>query len=411
MDYHILLDMAAELGYRLAMSGAETYRIEESINRVLATYGIESEAWAIPNCLTVSIETDSGEPMTRMRRVGYHGNDLDAVEKYSNLSRKICSLKPTPQEAMTWIQETTASCKQYKLPVYLLGNFLGAAGFCIIFGGGMLDSLCAGVCGLAIGFITKIMDNLKSNTFFKTITAAFIMALLSYCMAATGLTSNADAINIGALMILVPGLIFANAMRDIIYGDTNSGINRIVQVFLIAAAIALGTAAAWNVANTLWVIPASVNGTALPFIIQCMACFIGCVGFAILFNIHGPGGLLCALGGMLTWLVYSAILYWGAGDISAYFGATIVASAYAEIMARIRKYPAISYLVVSAFPLIPGAGVYYTMQHAVEGDMAAFSDKGMHTVAIAGVMAVGILLVSTIVRMWTSHNQRKAITK
>ena len=407
MDYHILLDMAAELGYHLAMSGAETYRIEESINRVLAAYGIESEVWAIPNCLTVSIETDNGVPMTRMRRVGYHGNDLDAVEKYSNLSRKICNLKPAPQEAMVWIQETTASCKQYKLPFYLLGNFLGAAGFCIIFGGGLLDSFCAGICGLVIGCISKVMDNLKANTFFKTITAAFVMALLSYCMCEIGFTNNADAINIGALMILVPGLIFTNAMRDIIYGDTNSGINRIVQVFLIAAAIALGTAAAWNAANALWGITISDNATALPFYVQCIACFIGCIGFAILFNIHGPGGLLCALGGMLTWLAYSALIHFGTGNISAYFGATVFASAYAEIMARIRKYTAISYLVVSAFPLIPGAGVYYTMRHAVEGDMAAFFDEGMHTVGIAGVMAVGILLVSTIVRMRSAGAYRK----
>ena len=407
MDYHILLDMVAELGYRLAMSGAETYRIEESINRVLAAYGVASEAWAIPNCLTVSIETDSGEPMTRMRRVGYHGNDLDAVEKYSNLSRKICSQKPSPQEAMTWIRETTASCRQYRLPIYLLGNYLGAAGFGIIFGGSILDSLCAGICGLAIGCITKIMDRLKANTFFKTITAAFIMAFLSYCMSALGLAENTDAINIGALMILVPGLVFTNAMRDIIYGDTNSGINRIVQVFLIAAAIALGTAAAWNVADGIGIVSKAISAIPYSLVMQCVACFVGCVGFAILFNIHGPGILLCAFGGMLTWLAYSLFLLWGSGDIGAYFGATVIASAYAEAMARIRKYPAISYLVVSAFPLIPGAGVYYTMRCAVEGDITAFSDKGMHTVAIAGVMAVGILLVSTIVRMWSSGTWHK----
>ena len=406
MDYHILLDMVAELGYCLAMSGAETYRVEESINRVLATYGVASEAWAIPNCLTVSIETDSGVPMTRMRRVGYHGNDLDAVEKYSNLSRRICSQKPSPQEAMTWIQETTASCRQYKLPIYLLGNFLGGAGFGIIFGGSMLDSLCAGICGLAIGFITKAMDSLKANTFFKTISAAFVMALLSYCMRALGLAENTDAINIGALMILVPGLIFTNAMRDIIYGDTNSGINRIVQVFLIAAAIALGTAAAWNVADGMGIVSNAISAIPHSLVVQCIACFVGCVGFAILFNIHGPGILLCAFGGMLTWLAYYLLLLCDTGDIGAYFGATVIASAYAEAMARIRKYPAISYLVVSAFPLIPGAGVYYTMRCAVEGDMSAFFDKGMHTVAIAGVMAVGILLVSTIVRMWSSKTTK-----
>jgi uncharacterized membrane protein YjjB (DUF3815 family) len=86
-------------------------------------------------------------------------------------------------------------------------------------------------------------------------------------------------------------------------------------------------------------------------------------------------------------------------DITAYLWASIVASVYSEIMARVRRYPAISYLVVSAFPLIPGASVYYTMNYAVHGDIVNFANQGIHTVAIAGVMAVGILLSSTIVRM------------
>ena len=43
MDYYLLLDMATELGYELAMSGAETYRVEDTIHRCLAAYGIESE--------------------------------------------------------------------------------------------------------------------------------------------------------------------------------------------------------------------------------------------------------------------------------------------------------------------------------------------------------------------------------
>ena len=66
MDYNMLLELATDLGYRLAMNGAETFRIEESIRRILAAYGIESEVFAIPNRLTVSIETPEGKPMTRM---------------------------------------------------------------------------------------------------------------------------------------------------------------------------------------------------------------------------------------------------------------------------------------------------------------------------------------------------------
>ena len=226
-------------------------------------------------------------------------------------------------------------------------------------------------------------------------------------MGAAGIASNPDAVTIGALMILVPGLLFTNAMRDIIYGDTNSGINRIVQVFLIAVALALGTATAWNTAEFLWGIPSSLAAIHYPIISQCLFAFIGCVGFAILFNIHGPGGLLCALGGLLSWAVYCITVKLGGTDIVAYFWSALFASLYSEVMARLRKYPAISYLVVSIFPMIPGAGVYYTMNFAVRGEMDLFANKGIHTAAIAGIMAVGILLGSTVFRMYSDWKNHK----
>ena len=204
---------------------------------------------------------------------------------------------------------------------------------------------------------------------------------------------------IGALMILVPGLLFTNAMRDIIYGDTNSGITRIVQVLLIAMGMALGTAVAWNTAALLWQEPVSLGHAANPLVITCLGSLAGCVGFSILFNIHGPGGTLCALGGVVTWVVFELVMRRTGNEMAAYFLGSFFASVYAEVMARIRKYPAISYLVVSLFPLIPGAGIYYTMNYAVHGNMERFAAQGMHTAAIAGVMAVGVLLVTTIVRL------------
>ena len=246
------------------------------------------------------------------------------------------------------------------------------------------------------------MDRMKANPFFRTITAAFIMALTAYITGIFGIAKNTDAVIIGALMILVPGLLFTNAMRDIIYGDTNSGINRIVQVFLIAAAIAMGTGAAWKLTCAVWQAPTSGTSIVHKLIIELIACFIGCYGFTIIFNIHG-GKLLCATGGLLTWLCYRLVLQFSGNDIVAYFCATSVAALYSEIMARIRKFPALTYLVVSAFPLIPGAGVYYTMNCVVKTDMAGFTSQGLHTIAIAGVMAVGILLISTVVRFATMH--------
>ena len=80
-------------------------------------------------------------------------------------------------------------------------------------------------------------------------------------------------------------------------------------------------------------------------------------------------------------------------------------------MARIRKFPAISYLVISIFPLLPGAGIYYAMNYAIQGQMSLFADKFTQTLSIAGIMAVGILIVSTSVRLITEQIQRTKITQ
>ena len=135
--------------------------------------------------------------------------------------------------------------------------------------------------------------------------------------------------------------------------------------------------------------------------------FVGCIGFSILFNIHGPGVLLCALGGALSWAIYLLVVRSGRMDILGYFWSALFASVYSETMARIRKYPAISYLVISIFPLIPGAGAYYTMNYAVRGQMDLFASQGMHTAAIAGILAVGILLGSTSFRMYSDWKRNQ----
>lgn len=408
MDYYTLLDTSVDLGYELAMAGAETYRVEESVSRVLQTYGIRAEVFAIPNNLTVSIETPEGKPMTRMRRIGYHGNDLDSVDQFSSLSRAICNRKPEPSLARQWLAHIRENRKSYTPLLIILGNFLGAAGFGLFFGGSWLDAFWSGICGALVGIVGGFLDGIQANQFFKTIAASFLMALCAYGIGALGLTHNADSVIIGALMILVPGLLFTNAMRDIIYGDTNSGVNRIVQVFLIAAALALGTAAAWNAASFLWGAPADIYSHSYGFWMQNFSCFIGCIGFAILFNIHGPGVFLCSLGGVLTWSVYLIVIHLTDDVIAANFWAALFAGFFAEIMARVRKKPAIAYLVISIFPLLPGAGVYYTMNYAVRKQMDLFAATGIRTAAIAGIMAVGILLASTTVRLvqvWKSQKK------
>lgn len=401
MDYYKLLDFATDFGYELSMSGAETYRVEESVYRILTAYGVEAEVYAVPNCLIVSITSPDGHPLTYMRRMGIHGNDLDSVERYSALSRRICAEKPDPDIAMDLLQKCREARRDHHWLAVLLGYFLGSAAFGVFFGGNLPDALVGGLGGALAGASIMLMDRFKANNFFKTMLGSFPLAFIPYLFGALGIISNPDAAIIGAVMTLIPGLLFTYAMRDIIFGDTNSGVNRIVQVLLIALAIACGTAFAWNAATAIWGEPVSTPAIDYRFWVEALAGCVGVIGFSFLFNVRGRGLILCLVGATICWGIYTLVLECGGDDNAAMFTGSMFAAIYAEIMARVRKCPAIGFLVLALLPLIPGSALYYTMNYAVRGEMALFASQGMNTVVLAGLMAAGVLLVSTTVRMWT----------
>lgn len=410
MDYNKLLDFVVDLGYELSMSGAETYRVEESVSRILSAYSTQAEVFAIPNCLHVSILPPDGKPLTRMRRVGFHGNDLDGVELFSGLSRRICAEKPDADTAMQWLQDARTRRRKYGWQWQLAAYFIASAAFTVFFGGGFIDALCGGLSGLVVGLSVMFMDKFQANNFFKTLLASIPLVLIPSASGVLGICPNPDAATIGAVMMLMPGLLFTYAMRDIIFGDTNSGINRIVQVLLIAVAIASGTALGWNIARGLWGTPVSAAMIGHSLATECMAAALGCISFCILFNAHGKGSLLCVLGGVLGWIVYRGAEAIGGSSIAATLASSIFIAVYSEVMARIRKYPAISYLVIAMIPLIPGSSLYYTINCIVRDDMAMFSRQGMQAIESTGLLAAGILVVSTTVRMWNQWkmNHRKA---
>ena len=137
------------------------------------------------------------------------------------------------------------------------------------------------------------------------------------------------------------------------------------------------------------------------FLLPVFFAFAASGAFAVIYNIRGPGILICAFGGGLAWFSYLLSAPLLQSDIAQTFVASLVISAYAEVMARVRKCPVTGYLLVAIFPLVPGGGIYYTMEHAMEGEVDAFLSSFLHTLGLAGAIAVGVLLISPAVRMWT----------
>lgn len=251
IDYDALLNTASTMGTRMLESGAEAYRVEDSLLRLCRAYGVDtSEIFATPSLLIVSMCDPEGHSHTRVRRLYHRGTDLHQVDRLNSLCRRLCRETPPFPLADGELARLAAE-PGYSPGVQLMGYALVAAFFTPLFGGGAADAFCALCAGTVIGLLKLPMDRIRANGFFVNTICSMAAALVAIAGVELGLGRQLDKIIIGAFMGLVPGVAITNFMRDILAGDLFSGITKLTESLLTATAIALGAGIAISVARSL----------------------------------------------------------------------------------------------------------------------------------------------------------------
>ena len=129
----------------------------------------------------------------------------------------------------------------------------------------------------------------------------------------------------------------------------------------------------------------------IEYILQIIAASIGTLGFSIVFHAPRREWLFCAMNGAIAWLVYLVMLELGAGVAMACTTSTFVITIVSRILSTVRKNPSTVFLIAAIFPLVPGAGIYYTAYNLIMDNFAAAGAKGIETFEIAGGMVLGII--------------------
>ena len=240
LDYTTLLNLATEIGFNLLQSGAEIYRVEDFIRRIFAAYGIlDSDVFTIPSCILVTINDESGCPLTRIRRLNTSSINIMRIERYNSLCRQICRSAPD----FEWIRSELNRIDNlpcYSLFAQILATALISFSFTLFYGGDIRDALVAFVCGFVLKPIFHLMQKFNSNGFFCNIICSALITVMATSAFYLSIASHYDKIVIGTLMNLVPGIAITNVMRDIIAGDLLSGTVKFIEALLVALGIALG---------------------------------------------------------------------------------------------------------------------------------------------------------------------------
>lgn len=230
-----VLCLALDIGEGMLKSGGEVSRVESTIERICRAYGaVHVEVFSIISVINATVHMADGTQSAQMRRIRTTGTNMYRLELFNEISREICQATPAIDEANARVR---AAKQRFAYPQWavLPASAVAASMFAVFFGGGVTEALVALLIGALLGMIDLLASN-RVNELAKTVVAGILSAASALLI--TG--ADSGVIMIGTIMLLVPGVAFGTALRDLLCGDLIAGGLKTVQACLAALMIAFG---------------------------------------------------------------------------------------------------------------------------------------------------------------------------
>lgn len=235
-----ILSLIMDIGEQMLLSGAEVSRVEESIRRMSCAFGAQrSDVFIITSNMEVTLKDSVGATYTQTRRILGIDTDIERLHHLNALARKISSgdmsIETAEKELLRILH-----IRRYPALLNILSYALISGAFTVFFGGGAAEFLCALAVGVVLALIIKLTEAGHLNKIFAKFFCSFVGVLLAFAALRLGLVPSVDAIIIGFIMTLIPGVGLTVALRDLFVGDSISGVLRTIEAVLFAFAIAGG---------------------------------------------------------------------------------------------------------------------------------------------------------------------------
>ena len=407
-----VLDLTYEAGAILLENGAEISRVEETMHRIADHFGVEDESFfVLSNGIMMT-----GKGFARTKFIPIKGASLDKVVAVNQLSREVAEGRWTLEEVGEKLKEIRAM-KPKRAWEQILASAVGSAAFCILFGGGFADCLASFVAGFLLWVFVLFVGTRHLSRIVNTVTGGLLSSLVCFGLYRIGLGSHLSNMIIGAIIPLIPGIAFTNGIRDMANEDFIAGTTRLLDAMLSFFCIALGVALAFmldgNVFGQILELDELVaDPQTSGFVVQLVAAYLGTMSFAVLFGVPRRYYIDAGICGTLGWLLYLILTRYSAfSPVETMFTATALVTMVALSQSTARKCPITVFLICGIFPLVPGAGIFWTSYNIVSNQLSDALQTGFGALKATVAIAFGILAVMEIngkgrIRQWIDKRKK-----
>lgn len=236
-----VIEVALYAGRVMLENGAETYRVEDTINRICLSRGLSIQNFTVPTGIFLSCQYDN-EYYPYVIRTKSMSIDLEIIAKVNDFSREFVESDMSMDVANSKLEVIKLTPHFKPLTLSFFGGVAGCF-FTLSFGGRLIEAIFAFITSFivvsTVNFLSKYSGPFVKNVIGGMVNTVVALALI-YLFSKYDSNIELSNIVIGSLMPLVPGLAMTNALRDSISGDYVSGVSKLSEAILVAIAIAMG---------------------------------------------------------------------------------------------------------------------------------------------------------------------------
>lgn len=236
------LQLAMRMGELLLKNGAETMRVEDTMNRIMTANDpcATADTFVTPSGIFATINDKDDVSHTLIRRVKGVTTNLTIITEINNISRNYVNKTIDYEKALVMLDELDTR-EIYSILYKCLASGLSALSFSYMMGKMFEDLAGAFVVGVISHYaLYTLFEKITKSTFLQVLLTSTVIGASASLLCELNLISSVESVIIGGIMPLVPGIEMINAVRDVVEGDFLSATTRFLDAFLVGISIAVG---------------------------------------------------------------------------------------------------------------------------------------------------------------------------
>ncbi|HKE49640.1 MAG TPA: threonine/serine exporter family protein [Rhodanobacteraceae bacterium] len=390
----IRMGFVVELAKRLHEYGTAAPRLEDVINLVSARLGLSCNVLSTPTSIVMSfsdlMNEDELAEITQVVRLPPGSVDLKRLCQIDEIADQVIDGRLDLAAGRRKLHEFRMSLRAPHHAWLVAAYAISAASIAVLLNSGWNGAATAALIGALIGVVYLLSLDRPNVAAASEAISALLATFIAILVAVYVTPIAVRSVVIAALIVLMPGLTLATAVRELSSQHLISGTARMMGAIATLLKLAFGALAAAQLCALFGIVPPSMPEPSMPEWTHWVAVIASAFAFAALFRAPRR----------YVWVVVASVVL---GYVSAQLGTKYVAPAFgvflgslavgaaSNLFARIAQRPGALVREPGIILLVPGSVGFRTLSFVLERDVLLGIDTAVTLVTLLVAIVAGLL--------------------